>query len=110
MSPATATLVDELRNVLGERLSTSESVRANHSQGESWHASALPDAVAFPQTTAEVSAIVAACASAMVPVVAFGMGSSLEGHVNAIHGGVCIDLTRMNRVLRVSTEDLDVTV
>jgi D-lactate dehydrogenase (cytochrome) len=110
MSPATATLLDELRPVLGERLSTSDSVRDNHSRGESWHAPALPDAVAFPETTEEVSSIVAACARAAVPVVPFGMGSSLEGHVNAIHGGISIDLTRMTRVLRVSPEDLDVTV
>jgi D-lactate dehydrogenase (cytochrome) len=99
-----------LRAMLGERLSTSDSVRDNHSRGESWHAPATPDAVAFPETTAEVSAIVTACASAAVPVIAFGMGSSLEGHVNAIYGGVSIDLTRMTRVLRISPEDLDVTV
>jgi D-lactate dehydrogenase (cytochrome) len=110
MSPATATLVDELRTHLGERLSTSHSVRDNHSHGESWHAPALPDAVAFPESTAEVAAIVDACARARVPVIPFGMGSSLEGHVNAVRGGISIDLTRMNRVLRVSAEDLDATV
>jgi D-lactate dehydrogenase (cytochrome) len=110
MSPATETLVDELRRLLGERLSTSESVREHHSRGESWHAPAPPDAVAFPDNTTEVASIVAACARGGVPVIAFGMGSSLEAHVNAIHGGISIDLTRMNRVLRVSPEDLDVTV
>jgi D-lactate dehydrogenase (cytochrome) len=110
MGSSTAAFLDELRTVLGERLSTSDSVRDHHSHGESWHASARPDAVAFPETTAEVSTIVAACARAAVPIIPFGMGSSLEGHVNAIHGGLSLDLTRMNRVLRVSSEDLDVTV
>ncbi len=103
-------IIDDLRRLLGERLSTANAVRDHHSHGESWHASVAPDAVVFPETTAEVSAIVAACAGARVPVIAFGMGSSLEGHVNAIHGGISIDLTRMHRVLRVSPEDLDVTV
>jgi D-lactate dehydrogenase (cytochrome) len=64
----------------------------------------------FPINTEEVSAIVALCARHRTPIVPFGMGSSLEGHVNAIHGGVSIDLTRMTRVLRLSPEDLDVTV
>lgn len=110
VSPERAALVSELRAALGDRLSTSEAVRDHHSHGESWHAPALPDAVAFPVTTEEVSAIVAACARHRTPVVPFGMGSSLEGHVNAIHGGISIDLTRMARVLRLSAEDLDVTV
>jgi len=103
-------IIDDLRQFLGERLSTSQSVRDHHSRGESWHAPGLPDAVAFPESTDEVARIVAACARRRVPVVPFGMGSSLEGHVNAIHGGVSIDLTRMDRVVRVSPEDLDVTV
>ena len=103
-------LLQELRASVGDRVSTSDSVREHHSHGESWHAPSPPDAVAFPETTTEVSAIVAACARARVPIVPFGMGSSLEGHVNAVRGGVTIDLTRMNRVLQVSTDDLDVVV
>ena len=110
MRSASATLIDELRAILGERLMTSEAVRDHHSHGESWHASAPPDAVAYPETTAEVASLVTACAQAQVPVIPFGMGSSLEGHVNAIDGGISVDLTRLNRVLRVSTDDLDVTV
>ena len=93
-------IIDDLRQFLGDRLSTPEAVRDHHSHGESWHAPGLPDAVAFPETTDEVAAIVAACARERVPVIAFGMGSSLEGHVNAIHGGVSIDLTRMTRRAR----------
>ena len=103
-------IVEALRGVLGDRVSTSESVREHHSHGESWHAPGLPDAVVFPQSTEEVAAIVKICAGQRTPIVPFGMGSSLEGHVNAIHGGVSIDLTRMTRVLRLSPEDLDITV
>ena len=110
MRSASASLLDELRAVVGERLSISDAIREHHSHGESWHAAALPDAVVFPETTAEVSRIIAACARARTPVIAFGMGSSLEGHVNALHGGISVDLTRMQRVLRVSPDDLDVTV
>ena len=103
-------VLGQLRPLLGDRLSTSQSVRDHHSHGESWHEPSLPDAVAFPQTTEEVATIVAACADARVPVIPFGIGSSLEGHVNAVHGGITIDLTRMTKVLRLSVEDLDVTV
>ncbi len=104
------TVIEDLRALLGDRLSTSQSVREHHSHGESWHAPSAPDAVAYPESNDEVSAIVAACAGANVPVIAYGMGSSLEGHVNAVRGGVTIDLTRMTRVLQLSPEDMDVTV
>ena len=107
---STSTIVEQLRALLGERLSTSQSVRDHHSHGESWHEPSPPDAVAFPETTNEVAAIVAACARERVPVIPFGIGSSLEGHVNAVRGGITIDLTRMTRVLRLSVQDLDVTV
>lgn len=103
-------LIAELRAWLGERLSTAAAVREHHSHGESWHAWAPPDAVVFPESTDEVARIVTACAAHRVPIVPFGMGSSLEAHVNAIHGGISIDMTRMARVLRVSAEDMDVTV
>jgi D-lactate dehydrogenase (cytochrome) len=103
-------IIDELRAFLGDRVSTNDAVREHHSHGESWHAPGMPDAVAFPTTTEEVAAIVRACAARKVPIVAFGMGSSLEAHVNAIRGGVSIDLTRLARVVRLSAEDLDVTV
>lgn len=103
-------VIGRLRELLGDRVSASESVREHHSHGESWHAPGLPDFVVFPVTTEEVAAIVTVCAEHKRPIVAFGMGSSLEGHVNAIHGGVSIDLTRMTRVLRLSPEDLDITV
>jgi D-lactate dehydrogenase (cytochrome) len=103
-------VLDSLRAILGDRVSTSDAVREHHSHGESWHSPGLPDVVVFPTSTDEVAAIVKVCAQHRRPIVPFGMGSSLEGHVNAIHGGVSIDLTRMTRVLRVSPEDLDITV
>ena len=103
-------LVADLRALVGNRVSTAAAVRGHHSHGESWHAAAEPDAVVFPETTAEVSAVVRACAAHGVPIIPFGIGSSLEGHVNAVHGGVSIDLTRMAKVLRLSPDDMDVTV
>ncbi|MEZ5421458.1 MAG: FAD-linked oxidase C-terminal domain-containing protein, partial [Vicinamibacterales bacterium] len=105
-----AALVHDLGAILGDRVSTAAAVREHHSHGESWHAAAEPDAVVFPESTAEVSQVVAACAAHGAPIVPFGIGSSLEAHVNAIHGGVSIDLTRMAKVLRLSPEDMDVTV
>lgn len=111
LAPDTVTaLVHALRAILGDRVSTAASVKEHHSHGESWHAAAEPDAVVFPETTDEVSRVVTACAAHGAPVIAFGIGSSLEAHVNAIHGGVSIDLTRMTKVLRLSADDMDVTV
>jgi D-lactate dehydrogenase (cytochrome) len=103
-------VIEKLRALLGDRVSANDAVREHHSHGESWHAPGLPDAVVFPASTEEVAAIVKICAEHRRPIIPFGMGSSLEGHVNAIHGGVSIDLTRMTRVRRLSPEDLDITV
>jgi D-lactate dehydrogenase (cytochrome) len=103
-------LIEELRAVPGANLSTAAAVRDHHSRGESHHPAALPHAVVFPDTTDDVQAVVRACGKHRCPIVPFGAGSSLEGHVNPIHGGVSIDLTKMNRVLRVSADDLDATV
>jgi D-lactate dehydrogenase (cytochrome) len=103
-------LLAELRSLLGDRLSTAPSVREQHGKDESYHAAHAPDAVAFAHSTEEVSAIVRACAHCRVPVIPFGTGTSLEGHVAALHGGVCIDLSQMNRILRVNVDDLDVVV
>jgi D-lactate dehydrogenase (cytochrome) len=103
-------LIEELRVIPGANLSTATAIRDHHSRGESHHPAALPHAVVFPETTEDVQAIVRACATHRAPIVPFGAGSSLEGHVNPIHGGVSIDMTKMNRVLRVSADDLDTTV
>lgn len=107
---ARAGLVTDLRDLLGDRCSVSPTQLEHHSHGESWHAPGHPDAVAFPVSTEEVSAVVRIAARHRAPIVPFGIGSSLEGHVNPIHGGVSIDLSRMNHVLRVSVEDLDCEV
>ena len=103
-------LLPLLRSHIGDRVTAAVAVRDHHSRGESYHAAAPPDLVVYPNTTEEISTIVRACAERNVPIVAFGAGSSLEGQVLALEGGVCIDLTQMNRVLRVSAEDLDATV
>src|SRR5690349_8203435 len=104
------TAIDELRALLGDRLSTSTGVRDHHSKDESWHIPHRPDAVAFPNSTQEVAEIVQICARHRTPVVAYGTGTSLEGNVIPEHGGVVVDLMNMDKVLNVNVEDLDVTV
>ncbi|MGI8725182.1 MAG: FAD-binding oxidoreductase [Methyloceanibacter sp.] len=94
----------------GDRFSTSASLRAQHANTLTWIPCQPPDAVIFAETTEEVVAVVALCADARIPVIAFGTGTSLEGHVNAPFGGVCIDLSRMNRILAVHEADLDCVV
>ena len=99
-----------LKHLLGTRANDTAAVREHHSHGESYHDPAAPDIVCFPHTTDEVSAIVTIAAAHHLPIVPFGAGTSLEGHVNAIHGGITIDLREMNKILRVGVEDLDATV
>ena len=108
--PVIETAFAELHGVLGERVSASEVVREHHSHGESTHMPGMPDLVCFPQTTEEVSRIVQVSARYGLPVVPFGAGTSLEGHVHAVHGGISIDMRQMNRILRVSVDDMDATV
>ena len=104
-------LAGALRGVLGEdRVSRNDDVLNLHGTDESWHRPAPPDVVVFPVSVDEVVAVVDVARSAGAPIVPFGAGTSLEGHVAALSGGVCVDLTRMNRILRVGVEDLDVTV
>jgi len=102
--------VADLKRVLGSRASDAASVREHHSHGESYHKPALPDVVCFPASTVEVVEIVRISTQYSLPIVPFGAGTSLEGHVHAIRGGISIDLREMNRVLRVSAADLDATV
>ncbi|MFO1352199.1 MAG: FAD-binding protein [Gammaproteobacteria bacterium] len=104
------TLLGELRALLGERLSTSKAILEQHGRDESYHTPVPPDAVAFAHSTEEVSAIVKLCDRYQTPIIPFGTGTSLEGHVAALRGGVCIDLSHMKDVLRVSTDDMDCTV
>ena len=102
--------VAALKDLLGARATDAAAVREHHSRGESYHPPAAPDVVCFPSTTAEVAAILRISQQYQLPVVPFGAGTSLEGHVQALYGGISIDLREMNRIVRVSTEDLDATV
>ena len=99
-----------LKALLGSRATDAAVVRDHHSHGESYHAPAAPDVVCFPRSTAEVVAIVDVSRRFQLPIVPFGAGTSLEGHVHALHGGITISLREMNRVLRVSPDDLDASV
>jgi len=105
-----AALIAGLRALLGDRVTTSRGVREQHGKDESYFPYAPPDAVVFPQSTGEVRDIVNLCGRHGTPMIPFGVGTSLEGHVLAIHGGVCVDLSRMNKVLAVHEADLDAVV
>ncbi|MFL9826751.1 FAD-linked oxidase C-terminal domain-containing protein [Rhodoplanes sp. SY1] len=102
-----ATLAQEFGPSL---LTTAAATREQHGNMASWLPSEAPDAVVFPQCTADVQKIVRICAAAGVPIVPFGTGTSLEGQVNAPFGGICVDTRDMNKVLAVHAEDLDVVV
>lgn len=103
-------VVSGLRDLLGDRLQVSAAVRDAHGQDESWHEARAPDAVAFAASTEEVAQIVRICAAAKVPVIAYGAGTSLEGQVSAVQGGITVDLSQMNEVLVVHAADLDCRV
>ena len=102
--------VAALNGLLGERCSTGAAVREAHGRGESWHPVAAPDAVCFARSTEEVRAIVGVCAEHRVPVVPFGTGTSIEGQLAALSGGVSIDLSGMDSILEVHAEDMDCRV
>src|ERR1700682_4260489 len=117
--PVTAESVDHaardaaiasLRQLLGARLSSAAPVREQHGKDASYHPCVPPDAVAFARSTEEVSEIVKLCARHRVPIIPFGTGTGMEGNVVALRGGVCIDVSRMSRILQVSPGDLDATV
>jgi D-lactate dehydrogenase (cytochrome) len=104
------TALSILKQQFGDRLQTGEAIREQHGHTTTWIKNQPPDAVVFPENTAEISEIIKACAAHRVPVIAFGAGTSLEGHVNAPAGGVCVDTSRMNRIVTVHAEDLDCVV
>ena len=107
---AVAGVVRRLCGDYGERAVTSHAVREHHSHGEGLADAGMPDVVVFPHSNEEVMAIVRLCAAARVPIIPFGVGTSLEGHVAALFGGVCMDLSQMNRMLEINAEDLDCRV
>ena len=100
----------ELESLLGKRATRAVAQREHHSHGESHHAPALPDIVCFPRNSEEVSGIVKVSACHQLPIVPFGAGTSVEGQVNAIRGGITISMREMNKLLRLNVEDCDVTV
>ena len=105
-----AAVVAALVRDFGPRAQTAAAIREQHGHGEALADPALPDVVVYPHTNEEVAAIVELCHAARVPVIPFGVGTSLEGHVAALCGGVSIDLSEMNRVLAVNVDDLDCRV
>jgi len=107
---ATADAIAELAAAFGNRVVTSAAVREQHANTTTWIENQPPDSVVFPQRAAEVQEIVRICARHRVPMIPFGTGTSLEGHINAPYGGVAIDFRDMNRVLAVHAEDLDCVV
>jgi D-lactate dehydrogenase (cytochrome) len=107
---AVKAVVAALAAKFGNRVVTSQAVREQHANTTTWIANEPPDAVVFPQATGDVQDIVRICAKLRVPVIPFGTGTSLEGHINAPYGGVSIDFRDMNRVLAVNAQDLDCVV
>ncbi len=105
-----AALVSAARDLLGERLVTAGAVRSHHARGQDAYPPVLPDAVAFVESTEEVSRLLALCHAQRVPVVAIGTGTSLEGHVTPVRGGVSLDLSRMAALLAVNAADMDCRV
>ena len=99
-----------LKRLFGDRATTAAAVRDHHGHGEGYYPTVAPDVVIYPHSNEEVADAVKVCALHDVPVIPFGTGTSLEGHVAAVQGGVCIDLSEMNAVLDVNAEDLDCRV
>ena len=100
----------KLKDLMGERYTESASVLETHGKGEAWHKPQLPDCVCFAESTEEVAAVVKICATHGIPVIPFGVGTSLEGQTLAPVGGVSIDLTGMNQILEVNDSDMDCRV
>ncbi|RJF86765.1 FAD-binding protein [Oleomonas cavernae] len=105
-----APTIEALTALFGDRISTAAAIRDQHGHGESWHPTALPDAVFFALSEDEVARAVRICADHATPIVPFGAGTSVEGQVQAVNGGISIDVSRMKRIIAVRAEDMDCTV
>jgi D-lactate dehydrogenase (cytochrome) len=108
--PQVDATIAELKRLYGDRLTTAHAIREQHGKDISYHEAHLPDAVVFAESAEEVQAIVQLCAKHKTPIIPFGTGTSLEGHISAPNGGISLDLSRMNKVLQVNEADLDVVV
>ena len=107
---STQQTIADIREVLGERISTAQAVREQHGKDQTWAAGHPPDAVAFAVNTLEVQKIVVICAKHRTPIIPYGTGTSLEGHITAPFGGITVDLSGMNAILEVNAADLDARV
>ncbi len=107
MPEPVAQVIEAARTFLGDRITTNATLREHHSHGQDTQPPVLPDAVAFVETTEEASRLLALCHESHVPVVAWGAGTSLEGHVTPVRGGITVDLSRMTRIIDVSQADMD---
>ncbi|MEP5170592.1 MAG: FAD-linked oxidase C-terminal domain-containing protein [Shimia thalassica] len=105
-----ASVLGVLKQRFGEKFQTGQAIREQHGHTTTWIRTQAPDAVVYPQNSDEVAEVVKVCAAHKVPVIGFGTGTSLEGHVNAPAGGICVDLTDMNEIVAVHAEDLDCVV
>ncbi|MEM9870254.1 MAG: FAD-binding protein, partial [Pseudomonadota bacterium] len=105
-----ATALGILKQRFGDQFQTGQAIRDQHAHSTTWIRAQAPDAVVFPASTQEVSEIVKVCATHEVPIIAFGTGTSLEGHVNAPAGGISVDMSRMDKIVAVHAEDLDCVV
>ena len=103
-------VIDELKAALGQKVSVNDTIREHHSKDESFHTPTLPDAVVFATCTQDVATALKICNDNKTPVVAWGAGTSLEGNSTPIRGGVSLDLSQMDKIVRVSGEDLDCTI
>jgi D-lactate dehydrogenase (cytochrome) len=106
----TAAVIDRLAALVGARATTARGILDQHGRSEAYHASQPPDVVVFPETTQEVTQIVKLCADVGMPIVPFGAGTSLEGNTAAVAGGLCLDFSRMNRIIKLNDKDMDVVV
>ncbi|GAB3907395.1 FAD-linked oxidase C-terminal domain-containing protein [Larkinella knui] len=104
------TVSAELRNLFGDRVTENTEIRNEHGAGYSYHACMPPDWVVFPRSTEEIAALVSICGTHQIPIIPFGAGTSLEGHILALKGGVCVDLRLMNQILEIDTANMCATV
>ncbi|CAN5191850.1 FAD-linked oxidase C-terminal domain-containing protein [soil metagenome] len=108
--PLPESLLAALKSLFDDRLSTTQAICEQHGRDESTYDPMPPDSVVFARTTEEVASVVRLCGNAGVPVIPYGAGTSLEGHLLALRGGVCVDLSQMNQVVAIHAEDLTATV